>query len=396
MKLPCVGETRAPPIARALQPGAIDQRAGRPRNAVGHRVAAAVGILEDAAGARRLERLRALAERQRLARDRRAAPPARPAERGRSADSSDLAGALQAAAIVAERHRRRRHVDRRAVAASTSRRARDQSPISRPPKCALPKIAPPTVPGVPAQASRPASPWLIVQRTRPLIVTAASARITRPSSMRRHVAAARPDHEPANAGVGDQHVRAAAEHRHRTPASRASLERARTSSRRVRARAASRPAPPTRKVVSGASGASLPTRSAAECADRARRPKVDVTRVAISDAFLRDQRGDRLVAASRRRTQSSRRARAGRRSPGRRRSPSRSSDTRRSSADPPSAESAGPTPAPAATPSGVASEMMSAPREAAGRPSRRNPMRSDCGDDREAAPSRRSRRRRSK
>ena len=41
MKLPCVGETRAPPTRRALQPGAIDQRAGRPRNAVRHDVAAA-------------------------------------------------------------------------------------------------------------------------------------------------------------------------------------------------------------------------------------------------------------------------------------------------------------------------------------------------------------------
>ena len=33
MKLPCVGETRAPPSTRALQPGAIDERAGRPRDA---------------------------------------------------------------------------------------------------------------------------------------------------------------------------------------------------------------------------------------------------------------------------------------------------------------------------------------------------------------------------
>src|SRR5687768_9147187 len=37
-------------------------------------------------------------------------------------------------------------------------------------------MAPPTVPGVPAHASRPATPRLMVHRTRPLIVTAASAR----------------------------------------------------------------------------------------------------------------------------------------------------------------------------------------------------------------------------
>ena len=95
-----------------------------------------------------------------------------------------LARSLQPAAIVAERHRRRRR--RRATRRRGARAARrsTSSPISRPPKCALPKIAPPTVPGVPAQASRPAQPWLIVQRTSPLIVTAASAR-TRSSSIAR-------------------------------------------------------------------------------------------------------------------------------------------------------------------------------------------------------------------
>ena len=56
-----------------------------------------------------------------------------------------------------------------------------RSPIRRSEKCALPKMAPPTVPGVPAHASSPAHAWVIVHRTRPLIVTAASARTLRSS-----------------------------------------------------------------------------------------------------------------------------------------------------------------------------------------------------------------------
>ena len=69
MKLACVGDTRAPAPARALQSGAIDQRAGRPGNVRRHPLARRIRILEDAAGARQRQRLRALAVRQRLARD---------------------------------------------------------------------------------------------------------------------------------------------------------------------------------------------------------------------------------------------------------------------------------------------------------------------------------------
>ena len=71
MKLPCVGETRAPPIARALQPRAIDQRAGRPREC---RPAPRRGRDPDSGRCSPalgdVERLRPLPERQRLARDR--------------------------------------------------------------------------------------------------------------------------------------------------------------------------------------------------------------------------------------------------------------------------------------------------------------------------------------
>ena len=191
MKLPCVGETRAPPIATPFEAGAIDQRAGRPRHARRARASRPGSrILKDAAGARRVERLRPLAERQRLARRRaqRRRVAGRHAKRRRQ---QHLAGPLQAAAIVAERHRRRRHVARRAVARRRAARSATSSPISRPPKCALPKMAPPTVPGVPAHASRPAAPCVIVQRTRPLIVTAASARtlvVVEPMRSRRRAA----------------------------------------------------------------------------------------------------------------------------------------------------------------------------------------------------------------
>ena len=85
---------------------------------------------------------------------------------------------------VSERHRRRR-----------------SSPIAGRRKCALPSIAPPTVPGVPAHASRPASAAAtIVQRTRPLMVTPASARIARraPASMRDVRAARRAPRTPAS------------------------------------------------------------------------------------------------------------------------------------------------------------------------------------------------------
>src|SRR5215510_7437609 len=51
-----------------LEPGAIDQRARRPRYAVGHAIASRVGILEHATGARRIERLRPLSKRERFAR----------------------------------------------------------------------------------------------------------------------------------------------------------------------------------------------------------------------------------------------------------------------------------------------------------------------------------------
>ena len=123
-----------------LQAGAIDQRAGGPRNAVGHAVARRVGILEDAAGARRVERLRPLAVGQRLARDRRAAPagsPSADAEIGRRArPRASAAGGCGRSRTPSSAAG---NVDRRAPSGvDERRRCSTSSPISRPLKCALP------------------------------------------------------------------------------------------------------------------------------------------------------------------------------------------------------------------------------------------------------------------
>ena len=138
MKLPCVGDTRAAPSPAALQPGAIDQRAGRRRDAVRHAIDRRIRILEDAAGARGFERLGALPIGERFARDgaqrsRLSTPDAK--IRG----EHDLARALQAAAVVAELHvAPPATAAKLAINASTTSTLSTSSPISRPLKCALP------------------------------------------------------------------------------------------------------------------------------------------------------------------------------------------------------------------------------------------------------------------
>ena len=183
MKLPCVGETRAPPIARALETRR-DRPARRPTTECpsGTAIARRLRILEDAAGARRLERLRPLAKRQRLARGRRAAPPGRPRATRNAADSSDLAAcACRRLRVVAELH-----VGRPATSRSVARRGRraarssTRSPMSagrRSARCRRSRRRP--CPACPPTPRGRRTPCVIVQRTRPLIVTAASAR-TRP------------------------------------------------------------------------------------------------------------------------------------------------------------------------------------------------------------------------
>ena len=120
-------------------------------------------------------------------------------------------------------------------------------------------MAPPTVPGVPAHISSPAHPCAIVQRTSPLIVTPASARmrstpscrtsppctrITTPRTPRSETRTLEP---PPSSVTG-------------TPASRAISSARRTSSARC-ARTSQSAVPPSLNVVNGASGASRATRS---------------------------------------------------------------------------------------------------------------------------------------
>ena len=127
---------------------------------------------------------------------------------------------------------------------SRAARAVTRSPIRRPAKCALPKTAPPTVPGVPAHASRPAQPCLIVQRTRPLIVTAASAR-TLLAPVRRMSPPRVRMHEPADAGVRrrarSNRRRASSRERRRERPARAPSRTRRSCERRTASRPVRRP-----------------------------------------------------------------------------------------------------------------------------------------------------------
>ena len=111
MKLACAGETRAPPRASPFQPGTIDERAGGCGNVRRH--VSAIGVLKNAAGARRLERLRLFAIRQRLAGDltksRRIA-----GQNPEHRRQQHFACSLQAASIVPEFHLFARKIARRA------------------------------------------------------------------------------------------------------------------------------------------------------------------------------------------------------------------------------------------------------------------------------------------
>ena len=235
MKLPCVGETRASPRAVALQPRPIDERAGGGRNVGGHFCAIRDSEKCNPRSACRAAGFscdtRATGARHREARrDRRSTRGRRP---------TAALHRFSASGFDRSRIPFRRGKDR---ASSPSRPASrtdsTSSPISRPPKCALPKMAPPTVPGVPAHASSPAMPRCIVQRTRPLIVVAASAR-TRSASICSMTPAARPDDEPAHAAIADR-----ARSIRRRAASPAHRSRARCAARRR-----SRPTSSSRETI---------------------------------------------------------------------------------------------------------------------------------------------------
>src|SRR5262245_49741210 len=133
------------------------------------------------------------------------------------------------------------------------------SPSNLPPKCALPKMPPPTVPGVPAQASNPPHSWLIVHRTRPLTVTAASHSI-RLSAIRVIVPprgrSTRPCTPASDTSTFDPPPSIVTG----TAAACASFS-AVTTSARVRGSKNQSAGPPTRKVVYGARRTRLRTRS---------------------------------------------------------------------------------------------------------------------------------------
>ena len=199
------------PARSALQPCSIDERAGRGRNISGH--LCPIGILKNATRARRVERLGFLAICERLRARRHEARRDRRSTRGRRPTAA--LHRFSASGFDRSRIPFRRGKDRAcSPSRPASRTDSTSSPISRPPKCALPKMAPPTVPGVPAHASSPAIPLCIVHRTRPLIVVAASS-ATRAAVDLLDDSAARPDDKTAHAAIADEHVGSAAEERDR-------------------------------------------------------------------------------------------------------------------------------------------------------------------------------------
>ena len=114
---------------------------------------------------------------------------------------------------------------------------------------------------------------------------------------------------PRTPRVGDQHVRSAAEHRRPARrASRASFSAA-TISSLLRVSTSQSAGPPTRNVVSGASGTFAPhalRRRMPACAARRRSPSRAPRLDGHQRALLRDQRRHRLAPACRPRTKSCR------------------------------------------------------------------------------------------
>ena len=282
---------------RALQPGPIDQRAGRPRDAVRHAVASRLRILKDAAGARRVERLRPLAKRQRRARRRaqrrRIARPTRETP----PTSRTSPRVLQAAAIVAERHRRR--AARRSIAPSrdASRTLGDEiaDEAAAEMRVAEDRAAdgarrpgPRFEPGA-AVVDRPAHQ--AVDRHRGIGADVRRRRSARTSPPRGRITS------PRTPRVRHQHVRSAAEHRHRHAGRRARAAAPRRSRRSLRVSISQSAGPPTRNVVSGASATFARTRSAPNAASQrvdevaSRAPRLE----RHQRAFLRDQRRHRFA-----------------------------------------------------------------------------------------------------
>ena len=210
MKLPWVGDTRASPRDAPFSPARSTSAPADAGMSAG--TSAAIGILKNAAGARRIERLRPLSVRERLARDvaKRRRIAGRHAEHGRQ---QHFAGFLQAASIVPEFHFVARKIARRSVAARPAaptrparrsagrRNARCRKSRRRRCPACRPTLRGPAMPAVDRPAHQP------VDGRRP----------RRRGHVRRSIcsmlAAPRPDDEAADAAVADQHIRSAAEQR---------------------------------------------------------------------------------------------------------------------------------------------------------------------------------------
>ena len=211
MKLACTGDTRAPPIAVPFSPARSMSAPADGGIPSGTRSTAGSGFWKTQPGARQVERLRALAVRQRPPRRLAQAPPGRRRRQREERRQHDLAGPLQPAAIVARTPSRapaRRTIapsaadddgpsppGRRSIARRSARcRRRRRRPC---PAC------PPTPRARPGRGRSSSEPGRSSS-------TPASARTPdSPSSTDR--AAAHPNDDAADPRVADEHVRPAAE-----------------------------------------------------------------------------------------------------------------------------------------------------------------------------------------
>ena len=211
MKLACVGDTRAPPLRAPFSPARSTSAPAEQGMSVRHPLARRIRILEDAAGTRQRQRLRALAVRQRvpgdgtqvlgLAAGRPGSPPRRRPRASGAAGCSRRRTPLPA-----------RHVVDLAIAVHQA----DLHDVLADVAPAEVRVA---VNGA-ADRARRAGPRLQsgqAVRDRPAhesVDGEACIRANRVRSDLLHVSAAQPHHQAVDSRVGDEQVRAAAEHRH--------------------------------------------------------------------------------------------------------------------------------------------------------------------------------------
>ena len=186
------------PDARAFESRAVDQRTRRCRD-VRAEPSLARGPDSERCSRRSARRAAACVCERRATRARRRAARRGDPRPPRTPPTAQAPRSLEAARVVAELHvgdRDSAYVPSR----ETRRTSTMSSPIIRPWKWALPWMAPPTVPGVPAQASSPDRPCPTVHLTKPLIVSPAPARIRSPHPCGRRSCPERARRAPARRG----------------------------------------------------------------------------------------------------------------------------------------------------------------------------------------------------